>query len=159
MPPDTRKLVTGWGGGTTGYLGNMRGAGYFKQITQTSPEALDEWLDEIPLAGSVNDLAVAQYLDGITQIHGVAFATATRLLVVKRPDLFISLNNASRERISEVFGGAPTNTAAYLRLLHRIWQMPWFQARRPADIHGQRLWDARVALLDAVMYETPAYQR
>jgi hypothetical protein len=34
MPEEVRKLVSGWGGGTTGLFGSMRGAGNFKNIVR-----------------------------------------------------------------------------------------------------------------------------
>lgn len=76
---------------------------------------------------------------------------------MKRPDLFLPANNASLVNLGSVFGVAPNNVEKYVALTERIWTFAWFSAPKPADTNGQRIWGARVALLDAIFYEPPAY--
>ena len=152
MPLNDRKFVAGFGG-TSGYFGRMGGAGNFKKIVSRSPLELSTALDEIPTAEAVNVDHVRAVLDQALSIFGVNLGTATRLLVAKRPDSFISLNKGSRRRIKEVFKAAPTRPEPYLRLLEQIWEYPWVQSVPPSDHLELRVWNARVALLDALMYE------
>lgn len=155
MPEDDRRLVAGWGDRTAGYYGRMQGAGYFKNLTREHPEEIGKHLDKIPLSGPVNPGEVRTFLNGITGVKGVALGTATRLLCMKRPDLFLPANNASLVNLRSVFGVAPNTVEKYVALVDRIWQYPWFSGPKPSDANGQRIWAARVALLDAIFYEPP----
>lgn len=152
MPLEERKFVAGFGG-TSGHFGRMIGAGYFKNMVIERPEEIGPILDTIPLEGRPSDAQVTKYVEAASSIHGVSLGTATRLLIAKRPDLFLSVNGASRERIKEVFGAAPTSAKAYVELMKRIWSKPWFNEPEPDNEHGRRIWRVRVAILDAVMYE------
>jgi len=152
MPLEERKFVAGFGG-TSGYFGRMGGAGNYKNMVIERPTEIGPILDAIPSGGAPTDGQVIKYLGSATAIHGVSLATATRLLIAKRPDMFLSVNGASRARIKDVFGVVPTDARSYLALLKRIWSMPWFEAREPNSEHEHRIWRVRVAILDAVMYD------
>jgi HKD family nuclease len=152
MPLDERSYVAGFAP-ESGYFGSTRAAGNFKHIINKSPQVLSAALDRVHLSGTVSEQTVRTFLESACKIPGVALATATRLLVVKRPDLFFSPNSANRERLQAVFGIAPTREPGYLDLLGRIWQMPWFTAREPDDRTERRIWKARVALIDAILYD------
>lgn len=149
---DDRKFVAGFGG-TSGYFGRMVGAGHYKNMIIERPGEIGAILDAVPIIGVPTDTQVTDYLTGATALHGVSFATATRLLIAKRPDLFLSVNGASRDRIKEIFGSAPGTPDRYLQLLKRIWSMPWFNSAESDDAHEFRVWRVRVAILDAVMYD------
>ncbi len=153
MPVERRKLVAGWGGGSRGYIGNMSGAGYFKNLTGEHPAELSAALDEVPLKGTVSIAMARAYLEAAMSIRGVALGAATRLLTMKRPDRFLPANNASSRRIGEVFGKRPDSIEKYLKTIQQIWAFPWFLAPSPEDLNERRIWNARVALLDAVFYE------
>jgi hypothetical protein len=153
MPEDDRKLIAGWGERTAGYYGRMKGAGYFKNLTRERPAEIGKHLDRIPLAGAVAIDETRTYLNGIMGVKGVALGTATRLLCMKRPDIFLPANRASVANIKRVFGTAPNTVEKYLALVQRIWRFPWFSAPVPNDEAEARIWRARVALLDAIFYE------
>jgi len=152
MPLADRKYVAGFGG-TSGYFGSMRGAGNYKNMIIERPSEIGSLLDAVREDGVPTDVELTTYLAGATALHGVSFATATRLLIAKRPDRFVSVNGASRGRIKEVFGSVPATPERYLQLLKRIWAMPWFDSTEPDAAHERRVWRARVAILDAVMYD------
>lgn len=152
IPLEDRKFVAGFGG-TSGYFGRMKGAGNYKNMIIERPREIGDALDNMPSVGCPSDAQVLKCIKKATAIYGVNFGTATRLLVAKRPDIFLSLNAASRTRIKEVFGSAPTNPERYLDLLKRIWSMLWFTMPAPEDEHELRIWRARVAILDAIMYD------
>lgn len=157
MPVEDRKLVAGWGSRTAGYYGRMQGAGYFKNVTREHPEEVSKHLDKIALSGPVSAIEARTFLNGIMGVRGVALGTATRLLCMKRPDLFLPANNASLVNIRKVFGSAPNTVDKYIALVEWIWQFPWFSAPKPRDVNGTRIWRARVALLDAIFYDPPDY--
>lgn len=155
MPEEDRKLVSGWGPRTAGYYGRMQGAGYFKNLTRERPEEIGEHLDQIPLHGPVSAKDAKRFLRGALGVKGIALGVATRLLCMKRPDLFLPANNASISNIHRVFGTTPNTVEKYIALVERIWQFPWFSASEPNDKTEARIWRARVALLDAIFYEPP----
>lgn len=158
MPLEQRKFVAGFGG-TSGYFGRMVGAGNFKSMIIRRPEEVGRLLDAIPTSGIPTDPQVLAYLRGVKGLSSpngrsfMGFGTATRLLIAKRPDVFLSLNSASQDRIRDVFGAAPRDDDKYLQLLRRIWSTPWFRSPEPDDEHQRRIWRVRVAVLDAIMYD------
>lgn len=62
-------------------------------------------------------------------------------------------NLASMDKIEAVFGERPSTVNKYLAIIKQIWSYPWSNAPVPDDPTEQRLWRARVALLDAIFYE------
>jgi HKD family nuclease len=155
MPLEDRKHVAGWGDLTWGHFGRMTGAGDFKKLTRVNAKQIAKHLDRIPLSGPVSRSELAAVLRGLMSLQGVALGAATRLLTVKRPDLFTSANNANRERMSKVFGRPVRTVDHYLEIHDVIRQMPWFNAPEPDDENERRLWRNRVALLDALLYDPP----
>jgi len=152
MPGVERRQAAGLGTRAR-YLGSMSGAGYYKQLIIDDPAELSGALDLIPLTGPVDDETITIVIDAMLALRGVDLGTATRLLSVRRPDIFLSLNNASRSRIRAIFEASPTTERTYLKLLHRIWALPWYTSPEPSDVHERRMWRARVALVDAILYE------
>jgi hypothetical protein len=41
----------------------------------------------------------------------------------------------------------------YSACLRKLWEAPWFKSKKPSDTAQGELWDARVALIDAYVYE------
>jgi HKD family nuclease len=144
-------------GGTTregGWFGSMRGNGDFKQRLNDDPASLDTALDHIPLTGLVSkrqyDSFAARY-----ERERARVATGSRLLAMKRPDLFICIDSRNRSGIAKAFGvpaSSLDNFEGYWNLMVRIWRCPWWLAPRPKGVLDGRIWDARVALLDSLYY-------
>lgn len=153
MPEDHRKFVAGTIRNESGYFGSMTPAGRFKHLILSNPKVISDALASIPLHGRVTDAAIMKYLTTVLDAPGVNFGGATRLLAMRRPDRFISLNKASRKKIKALFGLAPSRPPSYLELLHRVWAMPWCASKEPTKLRERRVWKARVALLDAIFYE------
>jgi len=149
-----QKLIAGWGDESTGYFGSMKGAGRFMALVLHKPVLVARHLDRLPLTGPVSREVADDVLRGLVSIRGVALGTASRLLTVKRPDLFLTVNSANKDRISEVFDAVPSTVEQYLALHDRIWSFPWASEAAPDRDVERRVWAARVALLDAVLYET-----
>lgn len=157
MPPNDRQFV----GGTTregGWFGSMKGAGYFKEHLNGDPASLDAALDHIPRTGAVKkssfDAFAAAY-----QWKGAGVANASRLLAMKRPDLFICIDSKNRFAIATAFGVSASSLqtfAGYWNLLQRVWRCPWSRASLPQQALERRIWNARVALLDSIYYDAQA---
>lgn len=152
MPLATRQIVAGFGE-SQGWFGRMGGAGYYKKLINTGASGLSETLDEIPTSGDVSDDLILRTFDRASSFQGVGLACWTRLLSMKRPDYFLSVNSANKDRIRGVFGSAPGSPRAYLELTRRILSLPWASASAPEDEAEREIWEGRVALLDAILYE------
>ena len=73
---------------------------------------------------------------------------------MKRPDAFLGVNSANVRKLSDGVGFAQSALKTfdgYWELHEVLWRCPWHRAKRPSGIDG-RLWDARVALIDAFYY-------
>ncbi|MBK8205301.1 MAG: phospholipase D family protein [Planctomycetes bacterium] len=149
---EDRKLIAGWPNFSSGYFGRMGGAGEFKAITGRRPEVVGEILDRLPLEGDVSLAQAAELLEELNGIKGCGMGGATRLLCMKRPDLFLPANGASYQRQKLFFGIKPDNPKKYMEILATIWRMPWFSPPEPASGLELRVWRARVAMLDALFY-------
>ena len=155
MPEDRRKMVSGWGGGTTGLFGSMKGAGTFKNIVSEYPEIISKHLDVIPLKNNIPIGLISTYLTNMSKVAGINLGTSTRLLGMKRPDYFLPINDGNKKRIREIFGPAPSTASGYIKFHEKLWSCPWFNSPEPTKKDELRVWRARVALLDAVLYEIP----
>jgi len=158
---EIRKNVAGWNDavdGDGGWFGSMRAAGHFKSLCASSPEKLGKHLDQIPTAGNVPDSALRKYLDGILAVKYVGLSGATRLLLSKRPDLFLCVNKANVDWLVENTGitiqltKTASATDQYVELLNYLRQCPWYRSPRPKNNWESRLWDGRMALVDRLAY-------
>ena len=154
MPPDDRQFV----GGTVqigGWFGSMRGNGYFKQRLNHDPQSLDAALDHIPLRKAVTRIR----FDAFTAHYNwerAGVGTASRLLAMKRPDLFMCIDSKNRPQIARAFSVSASSLQTfdgYWDLMQMIWKCPWWRAPQPRNALERRLWEARVALLDSIYYD------
>jgi len=154
MPLADRQFI----GGTSdegGWFGSMKGAGKFGQRLNSNPASLDAALDHIPLSGA---LKKTQF-DAFTAAHQwkrAGVATASRLLAMKRPDLFVCVDSKNRYGIAEAFDVSQSSLydfPGYWDLMQRIWRCAWWRAPRPPQGVERRIWDARAAILDSIYYK------
>lgn len=152
--PDERRLLMGLPGASSGLIGSMGPARYAKQLVKHSPGEIGRHLDRIPLAGEVPLSLAGSVVQGLTEIHGVKLGVATRLLAVKRPDLFVSINNGSNPQLAVLLDRKQVTTAKhYVQLLELVWQLDWHRSPPPQDPAQFKAWQRRAALLDSVLYE------
>ena len=162
MPDEDRKFFCGtvnfhkehleWGDG--GYFGSMKGTGYFREIVNKNPELLDRSLGVIPLNGPVEKKLVAEYFETILSVPKVAIGGATRLLSMKRPDLFCNVNGENRTSFCDLLGVTHAQIKepeTYLECHERIWTTRWYNSEPPSDEDEYRCWRCRVALIDALL--------
>jgi len=102
----------------------------------------------------------AFYWAQINNLFRFGPATASRLLLAERPDLYFMLNSKSRSRMETITGhslpqiidhsNGPHN---YQTMLEAIYSSPWWNTQRPREPLLASLWDGRVALLDVFAYD------
>ncbi len=153
MTEDERRQIAGLADQFL-YFGSMRGAGHFMSLVLHRPHLLDAALDQIPSKGHVSRAQFDQFVRSLPR-ERVKVATATRLLAMKRPDLFLCVDSQNRRQIARSFDisqRALGTFDGYWDLLARIYECPWYLAARPKNGIGMAIWDGRVALLDAFYY-------
>lgn len=154
MTPSERSLLLGLPGHSTGLIGSMSAARFAKERMRDQPASIGAHLDTIPLRGPVPTTLIVKVLDGLMGLEGIKLGVATRLLTVKRPDIFVSVNKGSSPQLATMMAQPKIKTTTqYMQLLHAVWQLPWYQSVRPNDPMEAKTWDRRTALLDAVLYE------
>lgn len=142
------------------WFGSMWGATTFKNLIKTNNPYISEALDHIPLSGEIRKSQFDKYVSAfkkafVVKSHKGGVATASRLLVMKRPDTFISVNSQNRSELGKDLGFAPTtlNFEKYWnQIIIPIQESTWWQTMRPKGQDGQ-LWDNRSAMLDSIIYE------
>lgn len=141
------------------WFGSMGGAGTFAELIGQQNAAIGSALDAIPKRGDVTQDAFDAYVEAFTAAFAGASRTArlgpaTRLLAMKRPDFFVCMNAGNTPGLAKALAFAPTTLSLdnyWNRVIEPIHQAPWFNADRPAG-RDMELWDARVAMLDAIYY-------
>lgn len=89
-------------------------------------------------------------------IDGFGPGFITRILAIARPDRFYSCNDASCSGLASLFGVAKSNLGdweGYEEGLNVVYSTRWYTSPEPANARMKRLWNARVALLDAYAYQ------
>lgn len=154
MPIEQRKLAIGTGQQSSGLLGTMRAAGFAKQVVGNEPGRIGKYLDALPIQGDVDLDFATNLVGGMTKIHGVSIGVASRLMAVKRPDLFVSVNKGSQRGLGRLLGRGLISTPEHYRsLLDVVWSSDWYRSPQPENPREKIVWQRRAALLDSALYE------
>lgn len=149
----------GLGGLDWGWFGSMGGAGTFAELIGLKDRAIAKAVDAIPKRGHVTEAQFNDYVAAFSAAFSgssrtARLAPATRLLAMKRPDFFVCVNSGNRAGLADALAFAPTTIKLgnyWRRVIEPIQQAPWYNAPRPTGWEME-LWDARVAMLDAIYY-------
>ncbi len=150
-----------------GWFGSMRAAGNFTKLIGRRDPTLAKALDIIPICGPVTQKQFEEYVSafgfaftGLDENSGSkgskGLGSATRLLAMKRPDVFVCVNGGNQAGLEKALPDAKVTVKLdnyWEKVIQPIQQAPWFAALRPKCRHRRKLWDARVAMLDAVYYK------
>jgi hypothetical protein len=165
MDPEQRRRIAGVappevspdGRWDWGYFGHMKGAGRFWRAVNRNDQSLSAALDCIPLDGLVAEdhyRAFVEFFQKAFPKGGGGIAVATRLLCMKRPDMFVCLDSKNRTALCKEFGitWANMDDERYWReVIERVRLMKWWNEPRPVE--DEEIWLGRTALLDALYYE------
>jgi HKD family nuclease len=155
-PKEEKKSNISWA-----WFGTMFPQGDFKNLVNDSPVCLSKALDCIPAEGEVSEddynaftKLFKQAFEGKSHKGGVA--TASRLLCMKRPDVFVGVNNANRKGLCGAFEVAFSTLSLdnyWDRIVVPTQLSPWWQQDRPRGTLAGRIWDNRAALLDCIYFD------
>lgn len=162
MDVDTRAMIAGLPNGRTdkqGYFGSMKGDGIFHSAVKGDAVAISTALDRIPLDGPIvrehYDAFVAEFETALPdgrQRPGIA----SRLLAMKRPDVFVCLSKRNRAALAQDFGISVSsiNFDIYWDgVVARIKDSRWWSTGAPRGGNELAIWQGRAAMLDAIFYE------
>lgn len=152
------------GGLEWGWFGSMTGQGDFKNLINEDPFGLSKALDHITVDGDITEAQFRAFAKDFNaaftgKAHKGGVATASRLLAIKRPDVFVAVNDANRRGICGAFGVAFSTLD-----LQNYWERivvptklsSWWSHPRPRSPLNARIWDNRAALLDCIYYDPKA---
>lgn len=143
-----------------GWFGSMQGSGSFTKLIANKDSRIAKAIDCIPRRGPVKE----EDFNRFCVLFESAFAdsartgrypTATRLLAMKRPDLFVCVNNGNKASLAEALHFAPSTLSLvnyWERVIEPISLAKWYNAPRPEGA-DEEAWDCRAALVDAIHYE------
>ena len=164
LEEDERKFIAGIpnkldvsGSSEWGYFGSMQGAGKFKNKIKDNNELISKALDQIPLIGQVTKRHYDRYVHYYKQaLPGNYLATSTRLLAMKRPDVFVCYDSKNNKALCEDFGitkkDQMNNERYWEEIVMRIFDSEWWCNPTPKNEIERKISLARSAFLDSLYY-------
>jgi len=175
MSEDERKLIAGMrnrlseeilqafdpieGEKKWGWFGSMEGAGSFMYEIIANNKHLSQALDEIPMTGQVTRQHFLNFWETFRNIFTKNYiAPPTRLLCMKRPDVFVCLDSANKDNICKNFKIKKTGIDGcyyWDKIIARIFTCEWWKNATPNRNNPDEIAisNARVAFLDSLVYE------
>lgn len=141
------------------WFGSMRGAGDFMNRIAENDQSLASAVDSIPQKGEITRAHFDRFarlfvkaFDNSERVGGVA--TASRLLALKRPDVFLCISKPNRSAAAAELGFAKSTLTLdnyWDGVVNVIRASDWYNSDKPEGPEG-RLWEARAAMLDSIFY-------
>lgn len=161
IPEEKRKCIAGiqrelsdMKGVDWGYFGTCSSNGKFKKAIIDNKSKLVKAIDEIPLFGEVTEKQYKKYCKIWRKEYKEPVALASRLLALKRPDLFVCINNRNRKALCNEFAISQSslNLESYwVEIVSRIQSSIWYKDRsKSADNNNLKSYMA--AMLDSIYY-------
>lgn len=142
------------------WFASTKSAKGFHQMLSDLPAAFDEALAHIPLEGDVTQehyqhFMVAYFMAFTGSEEKPTLAPATRLLAMRRPDVFTPITNSKLDALCASLGVPKLNNRDFERywqdVVTAIHSMPWFKMAAAANDHEQSLIEIK-ALLPCFFY-------
>jgi hypothetical protein len=170
LETEERKFIAGMpnkfemqGADDWGYFGSMKGAGIFKNRVIANDSNISKALDQIPISGQITRKHYERFIKYFHRIFLTTrletannLSTASRLLALKRPDVFVCYDVENKGNLSRDFGIVQTEMS-YDRywddIIERIYDSEWWLNPEPINNIEERVSNARAAFLDALYYE------
>lgn len=138
-----------------GWFGGMWSAGTFKSVINQNNPNLSAALDKVPLQGDITKLTLLAFVREFKKAFprgGGGISGATRLLAMKRPDVFVCISMRNRDPLCDELQVAKgTGLDDYWeRFVEPIMKAPWWNAAMPSSADEQDVWKARAVFLDSL---------
>lgn len=139
------------------FFGSMKGAGKFSKLINENSNLISKALDEIPLYGTITKTYYDRFLEYFqSALPGNYLATSTRLLAMKRPDVFVcydSKNNDALCRDFEINKNGMNHERYWNDIILRINDSEWYQKPAPTNEMERKISLSRSAFLDSLYYK------
>lgn len=139
-------------------FGNTQEPGSFSHIVKTDIQKISDALDEIPLEGDVDKRHYDAFIAKFEPLFKKSMIVhASRLLAMKRPDIFYCITKRNSHRFFYCYptkNYRKTYTDYWEYVVLKIHHSNWWQSDKPSSGIAREIWDNRVALLDAVYYNS-----
>ena len=134
--------------------------GKFQNKINNNNENISLALDKIPIKGKITtehyESFLNEYKKATPEAKNDWIGTTSRLLAMKRPDVFVCFNSKNRKKLCTDFGIKPSDMT-YERywdeIIERIQDSDWWNSPKPEDKIEIKIWNGRSAFLDAIYYE------
>lgn len=146
----------------SGLLGTMRGNGKaMKKFLYDNKDNIEirrdiqESVRSVITAHDVQFPYVAvQAIKEISEHPNISIGIATRFLSLARPDMIVSMNGGSKDRLKKLFPDVKKidKPDGYGQLLDQLYHEPWFRTAEPSNEFEKKLWSMRAALIDCFVY-------
>lgn len=150
MNDEERKKLLGTSGNYA-WLGDMKHARIFMRDRAKTANKVSAAMAKIPLNHNM-DVTRKHYDAFLRQwqkIPHAAIGVATRLLAVRRPDVFCSVNRRCRDKLCGSLGIRSITLENYWNdCIEVLRQSAWWNSPKPVHVRQKQLWDVRMALID-----------
>ncbi len=137
----------------------MRGMGDFAKLVIANDKRLARAIDSVPQKGEVTRAHFTKFAMHFKRAFEDSdrtggYATGSRLLAMKRPDVFVCICNPNIAETSARMGFSRTTLALddyWDKVVEVIRLADWYNADKPDNAEGE-IWESRAAMLDAILY-------
>ena len=143
-----------------GWFGSMRGMGDFARLINANDPNIARAIDAIPQKGEVSREHFITFVENFQGAFDDAdrvggYATASRLLAMKRPDVFVCICKPNIVEASRQMGFSRTTLKledCWDKVVEVIRHADWYNIEKQSGEFGGALWESRAAMLDAILY-------
>lgn len=141
------------------YFGNMVSP-HFKSHIIESQQYYSDALDLIPLSGVISKDMYMNFINLVEKHlpsgYGAGVITLSRLLAMKRPDIFYCITSNNEYPLYRDFNVKPLGTKEFERywddIIVNIHKTEWYKSNEPSDEIEKKVWKVRAAMLDIITY-------
>ncbi|WOH39222.1 hypothetical protein RI844_08355 [Thalassotalea fonticola] len=145
------------------WFGSTKGAKTFHHLLQTHPQEFDLALNHIPLEGTVTKVQYQAFVKDFKTIftdhtdgEKAPLVVATRLLAMRRPDVFIAITNNNLSVLCQGLNIAKFNNqnfdSYYQDMVLSLHSFHWYNQAAPTDEEELKLWNIRAILVDIFLF-------
>lgn len=139
-----------------GYFGSMIGRGDYVHEIIVNNKDISIALDQIPLKGQITRIHYDNFIKHFKKVFsGNYIGVASRLLAMKRPDVFYCLTSKNQKRFCKDFSVNKAEidyTGYWEHIIERIYDSEWWLNPTASTKQEQQISNARAAFLDAIYY-------
>ena len=129
----------------------------------SEPQSIDTLWQHIPDTDEVTFTHYQAFVEAFLDLYQqhlpeekASLSIASRLLAMKRPDVFVALSNSKFDPISLGLGITKLNNSSFqdywFELITTLRETPWYKSELPEGEVEAKLWQYRAVLLDCFMY-------